>query len=60
MGTNLVQKTCSTAETQRFLMTPTGGGHQVIFTNHGWPAGVQNGSTSGGAQIVEANVGWQY
>ncbi|HKO94429.1 MAG TPA: RICIN domain-containing protein [Polyangiaceae bacterium] len=60
MGTNLVQKTCSTAETQRFLMTPTGGGHQVIFTNHGWPAGVQNGSTGSGAQIVEANVGWQY
>jgi len=60
MGTNLVQRTCSSSQSQRFIMTPTGGGHQVLFTYHGWPAGVQNGSTSSGAQVVEANVGWQY
>src|SRR5262249_25148665 len=37
-----------------------GGGHQVAFSNHGWPVGVQGGSTGSGAQVVEANVGWQY
>ena len=60
IGTRLVQRTCSTSNTQRFLLTPTGGGHQVAFTYHGYPAGIQNGSTSSGAQLVEANVGWQY
>ena len=60
MGTNLVQRTCSSSNTQRFIMTPTGGGHQVLFSNHGWPVGVQNGSTGSGAPVVEANVGWQY
>jgi hypothetical protein len=60
MGTNLVQRTCSTSTNQYFILTPTGGGHQVAFSIHGWPVGVQNGSTSSGAPIVEANVGWQY
>jgi len=60
VGTNLVQRTCSTSYSQRFILTPTGGGHQVAFTLHGYPAGIQNGSMSSGAPLVEANVGWQY
>jgi hypothetical protein len=59
-GTSFVQKTCSTSNTQYFILTPTGGGHQVAFSIHGWPVGVSGGSTSSGAQVVEANVGWQY
>lgn len=59
MGTRLIQRTCTTSNTQKFILTPTGGGHQVAFTNHGWPMGVQNGSTGSGTQVVEANVGWQ-
>jgi hypothetical protein len=60
IGTRLIQRTCTTSNTQRFILTPTGGGHQVAFSNHGYPIGIQNGSTSSGAQMVEANVGWQY
>jgi len=54
-----VQKTCSTASSQQFLMVPTGDGTQVLYTVNGMTLGVQNGSTSSGAQFVEGGNTWQ-
>lgn len=48
-----VQKSCSTAETQRFLFVPVGDGTKVIYTSHGVTLGVSGGSPSSGAQFVE-------
>jgi hypothetical protein len=49
----LVQRTCSTSYTQRFMLTPTGNLRQVAYTVNGFTLDVQRGSTASGAAIVE-------
>ena len=58
----LVQRTCSTSNTQRFMLTPTGNLRQVAYTYYGLTVDVQNGSTASGAAVVEgpSGEGWQF
>ncbi|HTV22819.1 MAG TPA: RICIN domain-containing protein [Polyangiaceae bacterium] len=59
-GKNMVQRTCSTAWTQRFMLTPTGNLRQVLYTTNGYTVGVKNSSTGSGAALVEENAKtWQ-
>ena len=53
-GKRLVQRTCSTAWTQRLLFTNTGNLRNVMYTVNGYTVDVQNGSTSSGAAVVES------
>jgi len=59
----LVQRTCSTTDSQRFSMANTGNLRQVFYSNYGLTIDVMGGSTSSGAQLGEASnssTGWQY
>jgi len=49
----LVQRTCSTSNTQRYSLAPTGNYRQVAYTYNGYTVDVQNGSKSSGAAVVE-------
>jgi len=55
----MIQRTCSTTNTQRFMLTPTGNLRQVAYTVNGNTFGVQNGSTASGAAIVEGGKTWE-
>ncbi len=55
----LIQRTCSTAWNQRFMLTPTGNLRQVAYSVNGVSLGVQNGSTLSGAQFVELGKTWE-
>lgn len=55
-GKSIVQRTCSTAWTQRFMLTPTGNFRQVAYTTNGFTMGIQNRSSSNGAALVEENT----
>lgn len=57
-----VQRTCSTAQNQRFMFTPTGNLRQVVYTSRGVTMDVLDGSTSAGAPVVEGPTGegWQW
>jgi hypothetical protein len=55
----LIQRTCSTAWNQRFMLTPTGNLRQVAYTVNGVTLGVQNASTWSGAQFVEGAKSWE-
>ncbi|HWO09295.1 MAG TPA: RICIN domain-containing protein [Polyangiaceae bacterium] len=57
-----VQRTCSTAETQRFSLAPTGNLRQVAYSNWGLTMDIQGGSTASGAQFGEgySGEGWQW
>jgi hypothetical protein len=55
----LIQRTCSTAYNQRFMLTPTGNLRQVAYTANGVTLGVQNASRSSGAQFVEGAKTWE-
>lgn len=56
----VVQRTCSTSNTQRFMLTPTGNLRQVFYTYNGLTVDVQNGSTASGAAVVEGSANtWQ-
>jgi hypothetical protein len=55
----LVQRTCSIAATQRFMLTPTGNLQQVVFTSNGLAMSVENASTSSGAPLVEGRQTWE-
>lgn len=55
----LIQRTCSTANTQRFTLAPTGNLRQVAYSTTGNAVGVQNGSTSSGAQLAEGGKTWE-
>jgi hypothetical protein len=59
---HIIQKTCSTSQTQRFLMAPTGNLRNVMYAYGGNTVDVQNGSTASGAPLVvgSAGEGWQY
>ena len=57
----LVQRTCSTTDTQRFSMANTGNLRNVLYSNYGLTIDVQNASTSSGAPLGEGpNNGWQW
>ena len=59
----LVQRTCSTTDSQRFSMANTGNLRQVFYSNYGLTIDVQNGSTSSGAPLGESTSKtktWQY
>ena len=59
-GKSMVQRTCSTSWTQRFMLTPTGNLRQVLYTTNGYTVGVQSSSTWSGAALVEENTKtWQ-
>jgi ricin-type beta-trefoil lectin protein len=58
-GTSIVQRTCSTAQTQRFTLAPTGNYRQVAYSSNGKPVGVMNGSSSSGAAVGEAGSAWE-
>jgi Ricin-type beta-trefoil lectin domain-like len=57
-----VQRTCSTADTQRYSLAPTGNLRQVAYSNYGLTMDIQGGSTYSGAQLVEgpSGGGWQW
>jgi hypothetical protein len=55
----LIQRTCSTAYNQRFMLTPTGNLRQVAYTVNGNAMGIQNGSTASGAALVEGGKTWE-
>ncbi|HEU4577263.1 MAG TPA: RICIN domain-containing protein [Polyangiaceae bacterium] len=56
----LIQRTCSTSYSQRFVLAPTGNLRNVAYTVNGKTVDVQNGSTSSGAALVEGSGnGWQ-
>jgi hypothetical protein len=55
----LIQRTCSTAWNQRFMLSPTGNLRQVVYSVNGLSLGIQNGSTSSGAQFVELGKTWE-
>jgi hypothetical protein len=59
---HIVQKTCSTSQTQRFLMAPTGNLRNVMYAYGGNTVDVQNGSAASGAPLVvgPSGEGWQY
>jgi ricin-type beta-trefoil lectin protein len=57
----LVQRTCSTTDTQRFSLANTGNLRNVLYSNYGLTIDVQNGSTSSGAPLGEGpGKNWQY
>jgi hypothetical protein len=58
----VIQRTCSTSNTQRFLMAPTGNLRNVAYTYNGLTVDVQGASTASGAAVVEgpSGEGWQY
>ena len=56
----LIQRTCSTAWTQRFLFTNTGNLRNVMYTVNGYTVDVENGSSASGARVVEGRSNtWQ-
>lgn len=55
-GKRMIQRTCSTSYSQRFMLTPTGNLRQVAYTVNGYTVGIQNSSTSSGAPLVEENT----
>ncbi len=60
-GSRIVQRTCSTSNTQKFLMVPTGNLRNVMYAWGGNTVDVQGGSTASGAPVVvgPAGEGWQ-
>jgi hypothetical protein len=54
----LVQRKCSTAESQKFSFTPTGDGTNVVWTTLGKTVDVPGGSTSSGAQLGQGGTAW--
>jgi hypothetical protein len=55
----MVQRTCSTSDTQRFMFVPTGEGTQVLYTSHGKTVDLPGGSTTSGVQFAEGGSTWQ-
>jgi hypothetical protein len=55
----LVQRRCSTAESQHFYFNPTGDGAHVLWTIHSKTVDVPKGSTSSGAQLAQGGTTWQ-
>jgi hypothetical protein len=58
----IIQRTCSTSNTQKFLMVPTGNLRNVMYAWGGNTVDVQGGSTASGAPVVvgPSGEGWQY
>lgn len=57
-NSKLVQRRCSTAESQRFFFTPTGDGGHVIYSSHGVTVDVPGGSTNSGTQLGQGGKTW--
>jgi hypothetical protein len=55
----LVQKTCSTSESQIFYFTPTGDGAQVLYSTYGKAFEIAGASLYNDAKLTQsANSGW--
>jgi len=55
----MVQRKCSTADSQRFYSTPNGEGKHILWSRHSVTVGVGSGSTSSGAQLTQGSASWQ-
>jgi hypothetical protein len=57
-ATAMVQRKCSTAESQKMYFTPTGNGPSVVWTTKGQAVEVAGASMSGGARVVQGGKSW--